>query len=194
MFSIRTKDKKTFSHNLYHYLHMYLSKKGENLFIVHRLDYETSGVMVFAKNGKVKERLQTLFEERKVLRYYEAVVKERPDWCHQDVTMYLLDPGNGAKILVSDKEHGKDAITHIDVMNDIQIGTALKIRIDTGRRNQIRIALSHLGLTLLGDKRYSRNEAKRMYLNSYGLVFPSESGMERLEFLTHPLWILDKGA
>jgi 23S rRNA-/tRNA-specific pseudouridylate synthase len=65
----------------------------------------------------------------------------------------------------------------------------LNINIETGRRNQIRIALYSLGYTLLGDKRYSNNENKRMYLNSYALVFPSNLGLKENEFITKPLWL-----
>ena len=190
VFSIRTKDKKTFSHNLYHYLYLYLKEKGENLFVVHRLDYETSGVMIFAKNKAMKEKLQKCFEERKVERYYEAVIKEKIELgTKHDVLQYLSDGENGTKVQVVDEKTGKDAITHIQAHNYIQIGTALNINIETGRRNQIRIALYSLGYTLLGDKRYSNNENKRMYLNSYALVFPSNLGLKENEFITKPLWL-----
>ncbi len=188
--SIRTKDKKTYSHNLYHYLHLYLEGKNERLYIVHRLDYETSGVMIFAKSESMKEKLQKCFEERKVTRCYEAVIKEKiPLHEKRKVRMYLLDKGNGTKIESSDEEHGKEAITYIESMNYIQIGTALDIRIETGRRNQIRMALQHVGYTLLGDKRYAHDENKRMYLNSYGLIFPEELGLKKNRFIVEPLWI-----
>jgi 23S rRNA pseudouridine1911/1915/1917 synthase len=188
--SIRTNDKKTYSHNLYHYLHLYLEKKKERLFIVHRLDYETSGVMIFAKSEEMKERLQKSFEERRVERCYEAVIKEKiPLGISHDVRMYLLDRGNGSRVNVSDSENGKEAITHIVSQNYIQIGTALKINIETGRRNQIRIALHELGYTLLGDKRYANDVNKRMYLNSYGLVFPDDLGLKVNRFIVEPLWI-----
>jgi 23S rRNA pseudouridine1911/1915/1917 synthase len=190
VFSIRTKDKKTFSHNLYHYLYLYLKEKGENLFVVHRLDYETSGVMIFAKSKAMKEKLQKCFEDRKVERYYEAVIKEKIELgTKHDVLQYLSDGENGTKVQVVDEKTGKDAITHIQAHNYIQIGTALNINIETGRRNQIRIALYSLGYTLLGDKRYSNNENKRMYLNSYALVFPSNLGLKENEFITKPLWL-----
>lgn len=188
VFSIRTLDKKTFNHNLYHYLKLYLAKKRENLFIVHRLDYETSGVMVFAKKPEVKERLQKCFEERSVLRYYEAVVAEKvPLGEKKDVKQYLEE--KGSVVFASDSSHGKEAITHIEAHNPIQIGTALAIQIETGRHNQIRLALVAAGYTLLGDKRYAHNEAKRMYLNAYKLVFPASSLLKQTSFETTPLWL-----
>lgn len=191
--TIRTKDKKTFSHNLYHYLYLYLQKKGERLFIVHRLDYETSGLLVFAKSEEMKEKLQKAFEERKVIREYEAVIKEKIP-LHESFTvrMYLSDGENGRKVIKTTKEEGKEANTNLVSTNYIQIGTALKINIYTGRRNQIRLAIHELGYTLLGDKRYSSDENKRMYLNSYHLVFPSEIGLKKNEFYISPLWVKEE--
>jgi len=189
--SIRTLDKKTFSHNLYHYLHEYLAVKNEKLFIVHRLDYETSGVMIFAKKPEVKERLQRCFETHTVGRFYEAVVSEHLELgARFHVVQYLEEKGQ--KVLVSDKEHGKESVTDLEVTNYIQIGTAMAISIQTGRRNQIRLAIKSLGYTLLGDKRLAKSEAKRMYLNEYKLVFPPESGLKTTTFSTEPLWVLRK--
>ena len=189
VFSIRTLDKKTFSHNLYHYLHDYLAKKKESLFIVHRLDYETSGVMIFAKSFATKEKLQKSFEEHSVSRYYEAVVKEDvPLGKDFLVKQYLGEIG--MKVIVSDEKTGKEAITHLHAQNKIQIGTALTIEIETGRRNQIRLAIQSLGLTLLGDTRYSHSEAKRMYLNEYKLAFPEELGLKQNVLEVQPLWII----
>jgi len=186
--SIRTLDKKTFSHNLYHYLHEYLAVKNEKLFIVHRLDYETSGVMVFAKKAEVKEKLQRCFEAHTVGRFYEGVLTDHLDLgAHFHVVQYLEEKGQ--KVIVSDKEHGKESVTDFEVTNYIQIGTAVAISIGTGRRNQIRLAIKSLGYTLLGDKRIGNSEAKRMYLNEYKLVFPPESGLKTATFATTPLWI-----
>lgn len=186
--SIRTDDKKTFSHNLYHYLHEYLKKKNENLFIVHRLDFETSGVMIFAKKEKVKQTLQNCFLAHEVGRFYEAVIAEKVELGQEyHVDQFLLE--EGSKVTVTTPDKGKEAKTDIKAINYIQIGTAVSINIDTGRHNQIRLAIHSLGYTLLGDKRFSHSEAKRMYLNEYKLVFPASTGLKQLEFATNPLWI-----
>ena len=188
VFSIRTKAKNTFAHNLYHYLYEYLSHKGEKLFIVHRLDFETSGVMIFAKSRDTQILLQKAFEEHKVTRLYEAVIQERIPLTREfTVKQYLKEVG--FKTEVSNPQEGKEAITHVKANNYIQIGTALSIKIDTGRHNQIRIALASKGYTLLGDKKYSHSEAKRLYLNAYSLSFPSELGLKRSTFETAPLWL-----
>lgn len=192
VFTIRTNDKKTFSHNLYHYLKMYLFKKRENLFIVHRLDYETSGIILFAKSYQIKQALQKCFEERKVTKLYEGVVAEKiPLNKKYHVVQYLKKEGMNVVVSSKEDEEAKEAITDIESINYIQIGTALKIAIDTGRHNQIRLAIHSLGLTLLGDKRFCNSEAKRMYLNAYSLSFPPESGLTKTTFSVDPLWIVE---
>lgn len=190
VFTIKTDDKKTFSYNLYHYLYLYLRKKGEKPYLVHRLDYETSGILIFAKDDITQMKLRKCFEERRVIRLYEAVVKEDlPFGFQKEVRMYLSKNETGKKIVPTSALEGKEAITIYQVRNKIQIGTALKIQILTGRRNQIRIALKEEGLTLIGDRRYSQDEAKRMYLNSYYLKFPLDCGLKKSEFLLSPLWL-----
>ncbi len=76
LLTIRTDDKKTFSRNLYHYVHEYLAKKHQRPYIVHRLDFDTSGLVIFAKTPQMKEILQKCFEERTVTRIYEAGIRE----------------------------------------------------------------------------------------------------------------------
>jgi 23S rRNA pseudouridine1911/1915/1917 synthase len=190
VFSVSTTDPATFTHNLFQYLQWYANRKGQKVLVVHRLDYETSGVMIFAKKPEVKERLQKAFEARNVGRFYEAVIAEKiPLNEAHHVEQYLLE--EGPRVSVSDAEHGKLAITEIVSHNYIQIGTALAIEIKTGRHNQIRLALDSLHFTLLGDKRIAHNEAKRMYLNAYKLTFPPEVGLKKSEFEVAPLWLAD---
>jgi 23S rRNA pseudouridine1911/1915/1917 synthase len=188
VFTIATPDPKTYHHNLFYYLQAYSKANHETVYLIHRLDFETSGLMLFAKTPAIQNALKTAFETHDVGRYYEAVVKESlPVGKHYDVQQYLLE--EGANVHVSDPEHGKEAITHVEVKNPIQIGSALAITIDTGRKNQIRIALHSLGLTLLGDKRYSANEAKRMYLNAYRLTLPESIPVAQRVFSVEPLWL-----
>ena len=189
VFSVATEDIKTRYQNLFPYLKSYTKRKGEEIYLVHRLDYETSGVMVFAKNKDTERYLKSCFENRTVVRLYEAVVKEetKSDF-HTIVTQYLKE--NASYKVIEDK-NGKEAITEISYGNPIQIGTALKIQIHTGRKNQIRYAIHSLSLTLIGDKRYSNDVAKRLYLNSYALIFPPVDFLKVTSFQSKPLWLND---
>lgn len=190
VFTVATNDPKTFHHNLFYYLKCYLKKKHEQPYIVHRLDYETSGILIFAKNHDKQVLLRNLFEQRLVRRCYEAVVLEKiPLDFKRKVEMNLQDNHDGK--LVKESNEGKEAITYIKANNYIQIGTALQIEIETGRRNQIRLALQSLNLTLIGDKRYAKHQAKRMYLNAYRLSFPKEANLKESDFKMKPLWLIE---
>lgn len=189
VFSVATEDIKTRYQNLFFYLKSYAKKKGEEIYLVHRLDYETSGVMVFAKNKDTQRYLKECFENRSVIRLYEAVVKEDVDEGYH--ILFSQKIKENASYQVKEDDEGKEAITEIYYGNKIQIGTALRIQIHTGRKNQIRLALHSLSMTLIGDKRYASDTAKRMYLNSYALIFPKSDFLKENRFTSPCLWLID---
>lgn len=168
-------DKKE-ENTLYHQVRLYLNKKKEKVFIVHRLDKDTSGIIIFAKNVIVKEKLQKEFENREVIRLYEARVKEKLDSNYSKlVKQYLLyNPKCGLSFVTKNKKLGKEAITKVDFDSYYQENTNLKIEIFTGRQNQIRVALKSLNLTLLGDKKYAFDKSNFMHLNAYYLEFKNK--------------------
>jgi len=182
--TVATEDKKTLRHNLWSYINVYLRQKHQKAYLVHRLDYETSGVVIFAKDEKTLHVFKEAFRERRVLREYEAVTTGRLSE-HQDLIQYLSDD---RKPLLTDASDGKEAITHLDPANDIQLGQVLKVSIDTGRHNQIRIALASQGLAILGDTRYGKTEAKRLYLNCYHIALRDHPGYD---FSCRPLWLIE---
>jgi len=186
--SVATNDKKTYTHNLFFYLRSYAKKNNETVYLVHRLDYETSGIIIFAKRPEIESILKKAFLNQEVTRDYEAVIKEDlPLTYKKHVEMKIEEEGK--KEVKSDSPDAKLAVTDIEAINKIQIGTALHISIATGRHNQIRLALSSLGFSLLGDNRYGNTPAKRMYLNEYHLSFPHIEGLAQTDFITEPLWI-----
>ena len=193
LLSIATEDGNL--NNLYHYVREYLNRKRQKVFIVHRLDRDTSGVMVFAKSIPVKEMLQSCFEERKVTRLYEALVKGNfPLGEKKHIVQYLVyDPRSGKVYPTKDKKKGKEAITDLETVAHRGENTAIKISISTGRPNQIRIALKSVGYPLLGDKKYSDAKAPRMMLNAYALTFPNELPIKKHSFVSDPLWVKKEG-
>lgn len=179
-------------HTLYHYVRDYLNNKHQKVFVVHRLDRDTSGIVVFAKNPGLKEELQDCFESGEVNRYYEAIVKETVPYGKTfRVEEYLaFDPKSGNVYVTSDPQLGKKAVTLIKAHQHNKLGTVLDIKILTGRRNQIRLALKTLGLTLLGDKKYAKdNDSLRMFLNEYEIDFPERIGLRQSSFSIKPLWL-----
>ena len=179
-------------HNLYHYVREYLNLHREKCFIVHRLDRDTSGIVLFAKSFEMKERLQKAFEERNVVRKYEAVVREKlPLGINKKVVQYLFyDKRSGRVFIANPKEKkGLEAITLIRTNNYIDLGTVLDINILTGRQNQIRLALHSLHYTLIGDDKYAHDDAKKMLLNEYYLELPANLRLKQNIFSIRPLWL-----
>ncbi len=181
-------------HNLYHYVREYLNNKKQKVFIVHRLDKDTSGLVIFAKSIPVKEKLQKCFEEGQVLRHYEAIVEEIIEpGRRMKVDQYLaFDEKSGNVYVTKDTSKGKRAITYLQSDHTNKIGTVLNIDIKTGRRNQIRLACKTLSLTLVGDKKYANNKNRRMFLNEYELEFPTDIGLKKSHFALEPLWLAKK--
>ncbi|MFA6624432.1 MAG: RluA family pseudouridine synthase [Bacilli bacterium] len=178
-------------HCLYHYVREYLNGKKQRVFVVHRLDKDTSGIVLFAKDIDTKEYLQSFFEEGTVDRYYECVVKERlPLDKDYEIVQYLcFDERSGMVYETRDRSKGKRAVTLFHTNSYSKHGTVLDIKILTGRRNQIRLALQKLQLTLIGDKKYSGDGNKTMLLNEYEIVFPPECDIRQKSFFCEPKWL-----
>ena len=176
---------------LYHYVRVYLNNKNEKVFIVHRLDKDTSGIVLFAKNIKFKTLLQKEFENKNVIRKYEAVVKETVDSKFNKVIKQFIfyNKACGLSFVTSNKKIGKEAITKIKFNSyNNDKSTNLDIEIETGRQNQIRVALKSLKLTLVGDKKYASDNSKYMHLNAYYLKINNPL-LKKNEFKVKPLFL-----
>ncbi len=176
---------------LYHYVRVYLNNKNEKVFIVHRLDKDTSGIVLFAKNIKFKTLLQKEFENKNVIRKYEAVVKETVDSKFNKVIKQFIfyNKACGLSFVTSNKKIGKEAITKIKFNSyNNDKSTNLDIEIETGRQNQIRVALKSLKLTLVGDKKYASDNSKYMHLNAYYLKINNPL-LKNNEFKVKPLFL-----
>ena len=181
-------------HNLYHYVREYCNLHRQKVYIVHRLDKDTSGIVLFAKSYEMKEQIQKAFENREIIRRYEAVVREElPLGVHKKVVQYLFfDKRSGRVFVTDDKNKGLDAITHVTTSNRQDFGTVLDISIETGRQNQIRLALHSLHYTLIGDEKYAHDFAKKMVLNEYYLGLPEYLPLKKHVFETNPMWLVLK--
>jgi len=178
-------------HTLYHYVRDYLNRKKQMVFVVHRLDRDTSGIVLFAKKPFIKESLQDAFASQDVDRYYEAIVKEdlKEGTTFKVVQSLAFDEESGKVYATHDPSMGKEAVTFIKVHQKNKLGTVLDIKILTGRRNQIRLALHSLNLTLIGDKKYSDDKNRRMFLNEYEIDLPDYLDVREKHFGMKPLWL-----
>ncbi|MDA0648815.1 MAG: RluA family pseudouridine synthase [archaeon] len=142
--------------------------------IVHRLDRDTSGVMVFAKNKQHKETLQQQFAERSVQRTYHALVEGRPEKNSGTVSSWLAEDKHLHVRKVSSTYQGaKKAITHWNVEDSDDHVSLIHITIDTGKRHQIRMAMKDLGCPVVGDELHesTANPLNRVCLHATALEF-----------------------
>lgn len=154
---------------LYHIVREYLVSKDRNarVFIVHRLDKDTSGVVVLAKDEKTKNQLQENWNEYVSLREYVAVVHGHLKK-ESDRIVQMLSETKTNLVYVSKKEDAKEAITNYKVVKESDKYSLVSINIETGRKNQIRVAFSSLGNPIVGDKKYSdiKDNENRLYLHA----------------------------
>jgi 23S rRNA pseudouridine1911/1915/1917 synthase len=148
--------------------------------VVHRIDKETSGLVVFARTAAAERGLGKQFHAHSVVRRYLAVA---PGFVppQRIATRFVRDRGDGRRGSTSQAASGKEAITHVDVMERLPGYTLLACRLETGRTHQIRIHLAELGHPVCGDKVYhhladgsvlaDRSGAPRLALHAVELGF-----------------------
>lgn len=159
--------------------------KRNKVFIVHRLDRETSGILIFAKSEKVQNRLQNdwhnLVKERKYIAIVEGDVTKEAG----TITSYLVENEKTLKVFSTRNEKlGKKAITHYKKIDTNGNLTRLEVQLVTGRKNQIRVHMSELGHPVVGDKKYGAkiNPMKRLGLHANKIVFVHPMTNELISF------------
>jgi 23S rRNA pseudouridine1911/1915/1917 synthase len=152
------------------------------VWIVHRLDRETSGLMVFAKNEAAKRALQDNWDAAE--KKYLAVVEGAPPR-ESGVLESQLDESDVAKVrVVAEGPSTRRAVTHYRVKKKGGATTLLELTLETGRRHQIRVQLAEAGCPIVGDKRYGArtNPVRRVALHAARLSFPHPVTGEAMRF------------
>ena len=179
--TIATEENKYDNFNLYSILSKYVKKENANnkIFIVHRLDKDTSGVIIFAKSENIKEKLQKNWNETTNRIYYAVVVGNTKE---KDTLMNYLQEDKRLRTYVSDS--GKLAITNYEKIKSNSKYSLLKIKINSGRRNQIRVQLSNINHPVLGDNKYGIKDksAKRMMLHASILEIVNPISNKKMKF------------
>ncbi len=147
--------------------------RPQKVYVVHRLDQDTSGVMVFALTENAYEKLKVLFEKHDIQREYTAIVegtmvKPSGKWesyLHEDQVYFVHSS--------DDPDRGRHAITHYEVIQKTRRYTRLCLTLETGRKNQIRVHCQEAGHSVVGDKKYgaTSNPIKRLCLHAHLLAF-----------------------
>ena len=152
---------------------------GQRIFIVHRLDRDTSGVLVFAKSERVKRALQAQFEARTIERVYVAVVEGRV--AAGEGTLRARVSEDPRSLRVRAGQRGREAVTRYRVLERRTHSTVLEVRLETGRRGQIRAQLAALGHPIVGDAEFGsrRDPVRRVCLHAARLGFLDGTGCAR---------------
>ncbi len=144
-------------------LHSLLEKKyNQKLFIVHRLDKEVSGAILFAKNPETHKYLNDRFAERKVKKYYTAIVHGTIKENDGVIKKPIREFGSG-RMGVDDRK-GKPSETKFHVVQRFRDYTLLELNPSTGRRHQLRVHLYSIGFPIVGDLRYGDKTIQEKYL------------------------------
>lgn len=171
------------NNTLYQQVSDYVKKqhKSNKIFIVHRLDKDTSGVIIFAKNPQLKASFQNNWNKLAKVREYIAIVEGNLSGkgCIKE---YLRETKT---LLTYASKTGDEAITNYEVIKSTKHFSVVKINIETGRKNQIRVAMKNLGHPIIGDKKYgsSKNPIRRMCLHASRLVLTHPISKKELEFI-----------
>lgn len=173
----------------YSVLRDYLKKvhPGNMLFVVHRLDRDTSGLMLFAKSKRAKEALQFNWNNMVLERKYVCVVEGVAEPAEGTVRSYLLENSrHEVYSRADDSEGGKLAVTRYRTLTARGGYSLVECELDTGRKNQIRVHMQLLGTPIAGDRRYGGHPsaAHRMCLHAQSLKFVHPVTRRALSFST----------
>jgi RluA family pseudouridine synthase len=136
-----------------------LKQQVDRVWVVHRLDKETSGVIIFARSAEVHRTLNIAFDSREVHKAYHAIVIGVPSWEEHLIDLPLRHDGDRRHRTVIDRECGKAAITRLRVLERFAQHTLIEARPETGRTHQIRAHLAAIDLPLAGDVLYGGKDA-----------------------------------
>ena len=184
MLSVST-DKEA-KHTAFRMINDYVKSKFKlnRIWIVHRLDRDTSGVMLFAKSEGVKLKLQENWDETATLRSYIAVVEGRVNAPERKITSWLKQTKTLLVYSSHRKGDGKIAVTNYKLLQTTNKYSLLEITLETGRKNQIRVHMKDIGHPVAGDKKYGAGSdpLRRMALHANKLTIKHPATGEELKF------------
>ncbi len=152
-----------------------LKERYGNVYTVHRLDKDTSGIIVFAKDENTHKQLSQLFEGRDVEKYYVGLVNGTLVNASGSIDSAIMEhPGKAAKMMTHVK--GKPSLTDYEVLESFRMYSWVQFRIHTGRTHQIRVHMQHIGHTIACDELYG--DPKPVLLSSLKKKFKLSKSAE----------------
>ncbi len=170
----------------YHMVTDYVKARrvGERIFVLHRLDRDTSGVLMFARDPETKELFQSHWNEMVTRRGYLAVVEGTPRPDRDTIRSFLVETDTHLSFSGAPGRGAKEAVTSYEVKKAGGGYALLDINIETGRKNQIRVHMKELGHPVAGDKQYGArtNPIGRLCLHASELSFIHPATREAVTF------------
>lgn len=156
------------------------------LFIVHRLDRDTSGLMMFAKNEQAKETMQHNWNNMVLNRKYLAIVEGRVEQEEGTIQSYLAETSQYEVYSTENPDEGQLAVTRYRTLKSRNGYTLLEVELDTGRKNQIRVHMKDLGHPIAGDRKYGAKSSPihRLALHAQTLRFVHPVTRKEMNFTT----------
>lgn len=169
---------------LYHCKNLSDANSAERAGIVHRLDKETSGLMIVAKDNQTHVRLGRQFEKHQIRKRYVALVEGRVEFDQGVIEAALgRHPVHREKKAVSFDEAAKEAVTYYEVLKRTEDATLIALFPKTGRTHQLRVHMAHLRHPILGDDKYGRKATfARLALHAQSIGFVHPITKQWLEF------------
>ncbi|MFA6915999.1 MAG: RluA family pseudouridine synthase [Parachlamydiales bacterium] len=154
------------------------------VFVVHRLDQGTSGLMVFARTQTAFTHLKGQLEKRSMHREYIAIVKGKPKEPVGTWHTRVFEDKNFHVHVIQNPNEGEEAITHYETLAYRNPYTVIRAKLETGKKNQIRVHCQHAGIPIVGDDRYGGDmgSTKRLLLHAYTLELDHPINRKKLVF------------
>lgn len=145
------------------------SKGKERIYVVHRLDREVSGIVVFAKSEDAQQKIKD--EWRDTEKKYYALVHGKPESPEGTIQNWLMEGRDQRVRVVRQQEGAKQAVTHYRILKEFPEQTLLEVILETGRKNQIRVHLAEMGCPVVGDWRYGSKDPVKRRIRLHAFYF-----------------------
>ncbi|MEI7596747.1 MAG: RluA family pseudouridine synthase [Bacteroidota bacterium] len=167
--------------------HVKKTDPANKIFIIHRIDRETSGLLMFAKSLEIQHLMQEHWQDTVLERKYVAVVEGAVKQESGTIKSWLYESKALIMYSTQDSEDGQLAITHYKLIRKNKYYSLLELELETGRKNQIRVHMKDIGHSIIGDKKYggSQSPIGRVGLHARKLAFTHPITKENMSFETN---------